>query len=142
MYTQSIMKVLHHTTSPECVYTFPCRLLRLPPVPVVCSDGNVEIFNIYFKTVPVVRSQNHGKMKNYCLQHQVVSGSLRQSRVFSGCFRQSQVVSDSFSQSQAVSGRLRQSLVVLGSLTQSQVVSCSLMYSQVVSCSLRQSQVV
>ena len=31
MYTQSIMKVLHHTTSPECVYTFPCRLLRLPP---------------------------------------------------------------------------------------------------------------
>ena len=31
MYTQSTMKVLHHTTSSECVYTFPCSLLRLTP---------------------------------------------------------------------------------------------------------------
>ena len=31
MDTHSTMKVLHHTTSSECVSTFPCSLLRLMP---------------------------------------------------------------------------------------------------------------
>ena len=57
-------------------------------VPVFCSFGNgkVEIFDMYFEMVPVVCSWFHGKVKIFdiCLQHQLVSSSLRLSYVVSG----------------------------------------------------------